>query len=459
MGFLDKLKKAIKGEIDLVEEMQESIKRQTAIQNGEVYISPNRKNIATPHHINNMNHVLDMNQDNDMALLEELYGKKIFKKKKVKKDTNNKKDFPVQPATQTPINNKKKEPEIKDDGKYKVLVKQIKDTISFYADDKKITIQDVEVKEYNRFISIVYQFDTRGLKNIGKLISDFESQSSFKVRKQKGIMKYAINVVKDKGYFRPIYTEDLLDKFQLNTMDFIVGEIDGGIVTANLKDVTDSHLFINGGSGSGKSAFLMNMLISLHYSTQNAEFYVVTPKSDSFGIDFTSINSLLKENIFINDYETDYEFIQAVLEGFEYLYERYSSRMKGKESTANPIFIFFDEVQSVTLTSKEEKRDNPELYEMKMRIRQIIGEFSSKSRSANIYMVFGTQTVRTDVFNGRDLSNFTKITFKTNNSTETKMIPELPSSNTLAGAGHGLIRINGEVFEFQSPMPDVTRYQ
>jgi len=457
MGLFKTLGKALKGEIDLIEEMKESVKRQTAIQNGEIYIPPRQE--TKPVHINTR-------EDDGLDMLKEIYGDKIFTKmdnpsSTQKQEPKNTSSMIPTKATKQKTKEVKQQPEfkLKDDSKYKNLVKQIQDTISFYAEDRKITIQTVKVKEYNRFITIKYQFDTRGLKNIGKLISDFESHSSFKVRKQKGIMKYAINVVKDKGYFRPIFTEDLLDKFQLNNMNFIVGEIDGGIVTANLKEVSDSHLFINGGSGSGKSAFLMNLLISLHYSTRGAEFYGVTPKADSFGMDFTTINSLLKENIFINDYETNFEFIESVLGMFEYLYERYSSRMRGRESSSNPIFIFFDEVQSVTLTSKEEKRDNPELYEMKMRIRQIIGEFSSKSRSANMLMIFGTQTVRTDVFNGRDLSNFTKITFKTNNSTEVKMLPELPASNLLAGAGHGLIRINGELFEFQSPMPDITRYQ
>jgi len=453
MGLFKTLGKALRGEIDLLENMQESIKRQTAIQNGEIYIPPRQETKPVR---------IDTRSEDGLDLLKSIYGDKIFTKSSNSSSTHMKQEHKNTSSmipTKTTKQKTKTEFKLKDDNKYRELVKQIQDTISFYAEDRKIIIQNIEVKEYNRFISIVYQFDTRGLKNIGKLISDFESHSSFKVRKQKGIMKYAINVVKDKGYFKPIYTEDLLNKFQLNNMDFIVGEIDGRIVTTNLKEVTDSHLFINGGSGSGKSAFLMNLLISLHFSTRGAEFYGVTPKSDSFGIDFTSINSLLKENIFINDYETNFEFIESVLGIFEYLYERYTNRMRGKESSNTPIFIFFDEVQSVTLTSKEEKRDNPELYEMKMQIRNIIGEFSSKARSANIYMIFGTQTVRTDILNGRDLSNFPKITFRTNNSTEAKMLPELPMSNTLAGAGHGLIRINGEVFEFQSPMPDVTRYQ
>jgi len=167
MGLFDTLKKAITGEIDLLEEMSESVKRQTALDRGDIYIPPKKKKEIKRNHTTTY---LDLNQDEDMALLEEAYGRKIFKKekkeKKQKSHNNKKKAFPA------PINNKKKEPEIKDDGKYRILVKQIKDTISYYAEDKKITIQNVEVKEYNRFISIVYQFDTRGLKNIGKLISD-----------------------------------------------------------------------------------------------------------------------------------------------------------------------------------------------------------------------------------------------------------------------------------------------
>jgi len=164
--------------------------------------------------------------------------------------------------------------------------------------------------------------------------------------------------------------------------------------------------------------------------------------------------------VFVNDYETTFDFVEAVLGMFEYLYERYTNRMRGRESSDTPIFIFFDEIQSVTITSKEEKKDNPELYEMKMRIIHIISEFSAKSRSVSVYMIYGSQTIRVDIFgDGRTLSNFTKITFRTNNATEVKMLPELPASNLLAGAGHGLIRINGELFEFQSPMPDITRYQ
>jgi len=455
------LKKVLKGDVDLLDEMKQSIERQTALDRGEVYIPPRGK----PIHI-------DTKEDDGLDMLKEIYGDKIFMKreekpmpKKKKHDVGVKQQVVEQYALPDNVSNaktkkKRHEIQIKDDKKYQVLVQQIKDTIDFYANDRKIKILNLEVKEFNRFISLLYQFDTQGLKNIGKLITDFENHSSFKVRKQKGIMKYSINIVKDKGYFKPIYTEDLLPQVNLsNPMDFIVGEIDGKIVTANLRDITDSHLFINGGSGSGKSAFLMNMLISLHYSTRGAEFYTVTPKSDSYGIDFTSISSLLTENVFVNDYETTFDFVEAVLGMFEYLYERYTNRMRGRESSDTPIFIFFDEIQSITLTSKEEKKDNPEMYEMKMRIRTIIGEFSSKARSANFSMIFGTQTVRTDILNGRDLSNFIKITFSTNNSTEVKMLPELPASNLLAGAGHGLIRINGELFEFQSPMPDITRYQ
>jgi len=462
--FISYFKKVLKGDIDLIDEMKQSIDRQTSLDRGEIYIPPRSNN--KPIHI-------DTKEDDGLEMLKKIYGDKIFMKreekplsKKKKHDVIGAKQQMVEqyalPANVSNAKTKKKrhEIQIKDDGKYKVLVEQIKDTIAFYAEDRKIKILNLDVKEFNRFISLIYQFDTKGLKSIGKLISDFENHSSFKVRKQSGIMRYAINIVKEKGYFRPIYTEDLLPQVNLSkTMDFIVGEIDGNMITANLKDITDSHLFINGGSGSGKSAFLMNMLVSLHYSTRNAEFYAVTPKADSYGIDFTTINQLLNENVFVNNYETTFEFVEAVLEMFEYIYERYSNRMRGKESSENPIFIFFDEIQSITLTSKEEKRDNPEMHEMKMRIRSIVGEFSSKSRSANIFMIFGTQTVRTDILNGRDLSNFPKITFRTNNVTEAKMLSELPASNMLAGAGHGLIRISGEVFEFQSPMPDTTRYQ
>jgi len=271
-------------------------------------------------------------------------------------------------------------------------------------------------------------------------------------------MKYSINVIKELGYFKRIYTEDLLKNYKLSPLDIIVGEIEGKIIIANLKEITDSHLFINGTSGSGKSAFLMNVLISLYHST-GGEYYAVTPKKDKYDIDFTTINNLLIENIFINQYRTIMDFLNSTLEMMEMVYDRYDNRMRGTENSDSPIFLFIDEVQEITLIGKEEKKENQESYNVKMAIRNIISEFSSKSRAANIYMIFGTQTVRTDILNGRDLANFPKITFKTSNLTESNMIPELPASNTLAGAGHGLIRINGEVFEFQSPMPDVTRYQ
>lgn len=220
------------------------------------------------------------------------------------------------------------------------------------------------------------------------------------------------------------------------TLPFLIGEDhEGNPVWMDFKN--NPHLLIAGGTGSGKSVLLHNLIsniLMLHsLDVREAVVYLVDPKRVEFGEyknqglrsviggvfhDYAQTVNLL--NYLINLMEARYKYMETI--GVKSI-EEYPRLFPS-------VMVIIDEVSDLLMQDKGAGV-----------LQDCLITLAQKARAAGIYLVLATQRPSVDVITGLIKANFPgRIACKTASGTDSKVILDMPGAESLLGRGDALLR-------------------
>lgn len=220
-------------------------------------------------------------------------------------------------------------------------------------------------------------------------------------------------------------------------MTFAVGKgISGDVVLCDLEKVP--HLLIAGQTGSGKSACLNGLIISLLYksSPEDLRFILVDPKRVEFSA-YAGMPHLLFNNIIYepnevlsalkwaaNEMERRYALLSKYKCNQLSAFNKHPDVVSGKIDRMPHIIMIIDELADIMASSV--KRD----------IEDKIKVIAAKARAAGIHLIVATQRPSADVLTGTIKTNLTsRIAFKVSSLTDSRIILDIPGAEALVGKG------------------------
>ena len=222
-------------------------------------------------------------------------------------------------------------------------------------------------------------------------------------------------------------------------------DIEGNIITTRLDKLP--HLLIAGTTGSGKSACLNSLIISLIYksSPEDVKLILVDPKCVEFvsysGLPhmlipnpITDVNQAIKAFSWVRDeMNRRYKVLQE--HRFRNIEEyNNSDKVKNKEIDKLPFIVFIvDEyAELMCSTGGSDKKKVLETH---------IQSLTQKARAAGIHLILATQRPSRDVVTGTIKSNLPgKIAFKVANGVNSQVILDKLGAEALVGRGDMLFQ-------------------
>ncbi len=233
----------------------------------------------------------------------------------------------------------------------------------------------------------------------------------------------SINIVNDN---QPIYLMNYENEIINNDLSFIVGMDDeDNIEKANLVDLV--HLLVAGTTGSGKTVFLHSLIYQ--FIKKDIELYLIDGKN---GFEFGKYKS--EANVVI-DSEEIVPTIKKIIDEME---QRYALN---NIDQSKPIVVIVDEFVDLIMQKKI--------------IEDLFVRLAQKGRGAKIHLVLATQRPDSNILKGVLRSNIpSRIAFKVQKSTESKIILDETGAENLFGKGDMLFSDGKEVKRLQGFLVD-----
>lgn len=218
---------------------------------------------------------------------------------------------------------------------------------------------------------------------------------------------------------------------------FSVGkDIGGDLVVCDLEKIP--HLLIAGQTGSGKSAGLNSLIVSLLYksSPEDLRFILIDPKRVEFS-KFRGMPHLLFEKTITepnealnalkwadNEMNRRYTVLQKYTCSKLSEYNNLPEVKSGKISKLPHIVIIIDELANLMQSSVSGE------------IESKISAIAALARAAGIHLIVATQRPSADVITGTIKANLTsRIAFKVPDATNSRIIIDLVGAESLSGDG------------------------
>ncbi|MCH5164475.1 MAG: DNA translocase FtsK, partial [Clostridiales bacterium] len=213
-------------------------------------------------------------------------------------------------------------------------------------------------------------------------------------------------------------------------------DITGNIMTCNLEKMP--HLLIAGTTGSGKSACLNSIIISMLYksSPDDVRLILIDPKQVEFVL-YRDMPHLLMKNI-INDSSqaiNAFKWAREEMDRRYTLFAKYSVRnladfndsvavKTGMEPKLPRIVIIVDELAELMLAKNAKE------------LEQNIMSMAQKARAAGMHLILATQRPSVDVLTGTIKANLpSRIAFAVKSITDSRTILDQIGAETLLGRG------------------------
>lgn len=231
-----------------------------------------------------------------------------------------------------------------------------------------------------------------------------------------------------------------------NALMFAMGKNVGNKkVYGDIRKMT--HILVAGTSGSGKTAFLHSVIISLimKYSPADLRLILIDPKRTEFvvyeGLPHLVINEVLSEtnkviqslNWAIAEMERRYDLFSKKSRAGTYVIniDEYNSNLAEGEEKLPKIVIIADEVAAMMQAAPKE---------MEARIQNL----TQKSRATGIHVILATQRPSTDVITGVIKSNLkTRIALSVASEIDSRVILDETGAQNLLGQGDLLYSTEG----------------
>ena len=238
------------------------------------------------------------------------------------------------------------------------------------------------------------------------------------------------------------FTVDLSNGIKNQELPVVIGlKEDGSRLYYDL--VKMPHLLVGGSTGSGKSVFIHNTILSMIY-TGKSNIMLIDVKRVEFSI-YEGIPHLCHKIAY-----TPTEGLKALQDLDSEMTRRYEELKKakcrnileyrGKGGKMNYICLFIDELADLMLTNKK-----TEFY--LIRLAQL-------GRAAGIHLILATQRPDSTVVSGLIRANIpSRVCFAVQKATDSRIILDLKGGESLKGNGDGLFLPIGSKTptRFQSP--------
>lgn len=209
---------------------------------------------------------------------------------------------------------------------------------------------------------------------------------------------------------------------------FVLGQtIDEKIITAELAELP--HLLVAGTTGSGKSVFLNNLIVSMTYRKPPIKFALIDLKGTEF--------VWMKDNPYLaapiaTTAESAGRLLQLIINEMERRYKN--------DTKKTPLIVIIDELSELILTSKKET-----LTKL-IRIAQL-------SRAARVYLVVATQHPSSKILSGELKAVLpARLCFRVAQAINSRIVLDVNGAERLLGNGDALF--TGGIFDcirIQSP--------
>ncbi|MDY6223426.1 MAG: DNA translocase FtsK [Candidatus Borkfalkiaceae bacterium] len=208
-----------------------------------------------------------------------------------------------------------------------------------------------------------------------------------------------------------------------------------------------THILVAGTSGSGKTAFLHSIIISLimKYSPADLRLILIDPKKTEFvvyeGLPHLVINEVLSDtnkviqslNWAIAEMERRYDLFSKKSRAGTYVIDidEYNANLSEGEEKLPKIVIIADEVAAMMQDAKKDMEDR-------------IQNLTQKSRATGIHVILATQRPSTDVITGVIKSNLkTRIALSVAQEIDSRVILDESGAQNLLGQGDLLYSTEG----------------
>ncbi len=232
------------------------------------------------------------------------------------------------------------------------------------------------------------------------------------------------------------------------SLTFCLGKnIEGKPVCSSLVKMT--HLLVAGTSGSGKSGFLHQLIVSLimKYSPEEMRLILIDPKGTEFaayrGLPNLMINEIVSDvsraivvlNWLINEMEHRYTLFTQMTETGKVVrnIDEYNSTVAERVDRLPKIVIVADELADFMLQAKKDIEDR-------------ISRLAAKSRAAGIHLVLATQRPSVDIITGVLKSNLSsRVALRVSSEVDSRVILDESGAENLLGLGDLLYK-TGSMF-------------
>jgi S-DNA-T family DNA segregation ATPase FtsK/SpoIIIE len=287
----------------------------------------------------------------------------------------------------------------------------------------------IEEKIYDRVKKLYFNIEDINYATSSKLfspnlITQLETATGLRnkiyIQQTKQERVVSINILKDN---QPIYISNYKSYFNNNDLSFIVGMDDeDNINIADLKELI--HLLVAGTTGSGKTVFLHSLIYQL--ITKDIELYLIDGKN---GFEFGKYEYENNTNVIVDNEE----IVSTIKNIIEIMEERFA---KNTIEVSKPIVVIVDEFVDLIMQKKI--------------IEDLFVRLAQKGRGAKVHLVLATQRPDSSIMKGVLRSNIpSRIAFKVQKSTESKIILDQTGAENLFGKGDMLFSNGKEIKRLQ----------
>lgn len=232
-------------------------------------------------------------------------------------------------------------------------------------------------------------------------------------------------------YLSYMYTPEFIEAEELT---LIMGvDIDGNRIYTNLSK--QPHMLVAGTTGSGKSMFLHQCIISLLMKDKDIELYAIDTKQ----VEFNAYKAIPNFH-YITDEVNAVQTLARLVDVMEGRYKTFAdkgyrdithARQSGLD--IKPIVCVIDEFADLIMRPEYSKT-----------IESYVVRLAQKSRAAGIHLIIATQRPTTDVITGLIKANIpSRVCLHVDSAMNSRIIIDAKGGENLIGYGDMLFKSNG----------------
>lgn len=303
--------------------------------------------------------------------------------------------------------------------------------------------------------STLYLIDPKGLG-----VGDFESKKDqLEGLFNRGIIKHIKRSENDLSKIELLFCRSSIptkinyvdiERSSIENGHFLIGHSHNGVITQDIAELP--HMLIAGMTGSGKSVFFKQVLMSLLESTENIKMYLIDLKS---GLEMSDFQDSSKVSI-IDNVEDAVDVLKEVkkemLKRFSYLKKIRKKIIVPSRDKVPRIIIGIDECSVLYM----KKRKGSAGYNHAITAKELTDDIAKLSRAAGIHLILATQKVTKETIDTSIQDNISgKVCFRMSGHQASILVLGNKKAEGLPrNPGRAIWHFGQDYIEFQAPYID-----